>query len=345
MVKIGFRVNFKTGSDNLQRCLTLATGLFETDPSCEIFFFTSSSGNYSDRILNAGFTPFDFGPISTPSEDLEATEDAIKRYEIEILIVDSCSIDESYLKLLRPKVKLLVVVDDLAYLQDYPCHILVNPNLYAHVLKYNCDDETELLLGTEFVPVEQDFDQYANFEHTNPEEVKHILVMFDGSDSKGASILSVKALRTLAGNFSATIIVNKSFKNSEALAKEIGLDSRFIVLQNAKDISKKMSFCDLAIIGSSSIFYELAFFKIPTVFISHTSNQHMFLDYTSKNGLVILNCDIDVESLSRALKQIMSDKNERDRMSARMEDIVDGLGRFRLADEILKLYKEKTETI
>ncbi|MFH1520723.1 MAG: hypothetical protein ABID61_03700 [Candidatus Micrarchaeota archaeon] len=346
MVKIGFRVNFKTGSDNIQRCLTIASGLLETDPACEIFFFTSSSGSHNDKIINAGGTPFDFGPINTPSEDLEATEDAIKRYGIEILLLDSYSINEHYLKSIKPKVKLLVVLDDYPHLQNYHSNILINPNLYAHLLQYTHDDDTELLFGTEFFPLEKEFDQYTDFEHTNSDEVKHILVMFEGNDSKSTSILTVKALKTLQNHFSVTIIIDKLFKNSEALAKEIGLDSRFIVLQDVKEIAKKMASCDLAISNPGSKFYEFAFFKIPTVFISYANYRPIFSDYTSKNGLtILLNGDESAESLGNQLGQFISDKNERIRLSARMDDLVDGLGRFRIADEILKMYKEKTEMI
>lgn len=349
MVKIGFRVNanFKTGSGHLHRCLTLASGLIESEPACEIFFLMSSSSDYSNKITDAGFTHIDLGPLSTTYENLEATREAIRQNNLEILIVDSYEIDENFMKSLKKEI-FLVVIDDFIHLKSYHSHILVNLNAYAHTLPYQCDDNTLLFLGTEFVQLRSEFDQYEDFEHQNPSEAKHILVSFGGSDVKGATLLAVKALKSLPNHFSATIIIGKTFKNSEALAKEIGLDSRFTVLRDVADISKKMAMCDLAISSPSTTFYELAFFRIPTIIIVQAENQELIADYAGKNELAISFGDIknvDQTLFAKTISDLISNKPERDRISARLDGLVDSLGRFRVAEEILKFYKEKTETI
>ncbi|VVC04511.1 UDP-N-acetylglucosamine--N-acetylmuramyl-(pentapeptide) pyrophosphoryl-undecaprenol N-acetylglucosamine transferase [Candidatus Bilamarchaeum dharawalense] len=349
MVRIGFRLNanFKTGSGHLQRCLALASGLKETNSDCEIFFLTSSSSDYKDKIIDPGFVFVDLGPVSTTHENLEATKDAIKHHELKILVVDSYEIDENFMKTLKKEI-LLVVFDDFIHLKSYHSHILVNPTAYAHTLPYQCDEDTKLFLGTEFVQIRKEFDQYEDFERQNPEQAKHVLVSFGGSDPKGATLLTVKALKSLPNPFSVSVVVGKTFKNSEALAKEIGLDSRFIVLQDISDISKKMAMCDLAIVSPSTTFYELAFFRIPTILIVQADNQEMVADYAGKNELAISLGDIrhiNYDLLANTISALIQNRAERDRMSARLDDMVDGLGRFRLAEEILKLYKEKTETI
>lgn len=348
MVKIGFRVNanFKTSSGHLQRCLTLASGLIESEPSCEIFFLMPSS-EYNSKITEAGFIHINLGSLSTTYENFEATNEAIKQNRLEILVVDSYDIDEYFLKSLKKEI-FLVVIDDFIHLKTYPSNILLNLNAYAHTLPYHYDENTLLLLGTEFVQIRQEFDQYEDFQRKNPDEAKHILVSFGGSDVKGATLLVVKALKSITNHFSATIVIGKTFKNSEALAKEIGLDSRFTVLQDVTDISKKMAMCDLAISSPSTTFYELAFFRIPTIIIVQADNQELIADYAGKNGLAISVGDIknvDPTLLAKTISDLISNKPERDRISARLDGLVDSLGRFRVAEEILKRYKEKTEAI
>lgn len=341
-MKIGFRVNanFKTGSGHLQRCLALASGFKETDPSCEIFFLTSDSAEYASRITDAGYASIDLGPITFTYHDLELTEDAVEKNKIDILITDSYAIDENYLSSLKKKV-FLVVIDDFMHLKNYSAHAIVNPNAYAHLLEYKCDEGTELFLGTEFAQLRQEFDEYQDFRRENPDIARRILITFGGSDLKGASVLAVKALKMMDEKFTATIITGRAFKNGEPLAREIGLDSRFIVLSDVHDIARRMASSDIAVASPSVTFSELLLFKIPTVLITQADNQVMIAEYAGKNGLAVSMGDIDAIDaalLSKTFARLISDKAERDRISARIDDLVDGLGRFRLAEEILRAF-------
>jgi UDP-2,4-diacetamido-2,4,6-trideoxy-beta-L-altropyranose hydrolase len=347
MARIAFRVNANQaiGSGNLHRCLSLASGLREVDPSSEIYFFTSSSSDYADKITGAGFVNEDIGAIGWVDQDLEQTLEALEKNKIDMLIIDSHATDEKYLKALKAKT-FLVVIDDSMHLKRYSAHVLVNPNVYSHLLQYSCDEETELLLGTEFVQLRKEFEEYQDIRHDNPEYVKRILVTFGGSDQKGAAITTVRALKSLSDSFTATVVVGRCFKKGEELAREIGLDDRFMVLRDVPDMSKKMEMADLAIASPGATFYELLFFRLPSILITQTGNQAMLADYAGKMGLAMPLGNMsqgDSGKLAAAIKQLMLDKQQRDRMSARMADIVDGMGRFRLATELLKLHREQSD--
>ncbi len=339
-MNIAFRTNanFAVGSGHLRRCLTLATALAETAPDSKIFFLTSGSGEYHKLISEMGFSSVDIGSSLSIDEDLEETIKALSQNNIETLIVDNYAINVNYLRNLKPRVKLLVVMDDHMHLNQYPCHILVNVNLYAHILDYHCDKDTQMLLGTEFVQLRKEFDQYADFKRENPEKVKHILVSFGGSDIKGVSLFAVAALKKLKDNFMVFVITGRSFRRGEELAKLIGLDSRFVIFPEVNDLAKRMENIDLAISSPSTTFYELAFFKIPSVLICYADNQKLILDYAGKNGLAVAIGEIgsiNLDELSHALSQLINSKNDRDNFSRRLDELVDGLGRYRLAEAIL----------
>jgi len=366
MARIAFRVsaNQAIGSGHLHRCLTLASGFKEVEPSSEIFFLTSSSSDYADKITGAGFgfVNVDIGAVGWIDQDLEETLAAIEQNKIDMLIIDSYATDEKYLKALKAKA-FLVAIDDFMHLKHYSAHAIVNPNVYSHLLQYSCDDGTELLLGTEFAQLRQEFEEYQDIRRENPERIRRILVTFGGSDPKGASVTAVRALKSLADAFTATVVVGRCFRKGEELAREIGLDDRFMVLRDVPDMSKKMAMADLAIASPSTTFYELLFFRLPSILITQADNQVMIADYAGKMGLAMSlgymgydkGADADAGAgkvaggdggdsgkLAAVIKQLMADKPERDRMSARMSDLVDGLGRFRLATELLRIYQERS---
>ncbi|MFH0737914.1 MAG: UDP-2,4-diacetamido-2,4,6-trideoxy-beta-L-altropyranose hydrolase [Candidatus Micrarchaeota archaeon] len=343
MVKLAFRVNanFNTGSGHLQRCLSLASGLKETEPSYEIFFLTSESSEYSEKINAAGYAHIDLGRITSSYHDAETTSDAIGKHGIDILIVDSYAMDEGYLESIKEQVSLLVVFDDYMHLKMYHAHIIVNPNIYAHTLDYPCDGDTALLLGADYAQLRKEFDDYQESERSNPDNAKHILVTFGGSDLRGGTILTVKALKRLDKRFLATLIIGKAFRDGEALAREIGLDPRFMILQDVPDMAKRMATADIAVASPSTTFYELMLFRIPSILITQADNQEMIAHYAGMNGLAVCLGDIskvDPANLGKVLDRLIGDKTERDRMSARIDGLVDGMGRFRLAEEILRVY-------
>ncbi len=344
MSKITFRVvsDPKAGYYQLYRCLALASGLKETDSSLEIVFLTNCQSACAQLITNSGYMHVDPGQLSMISWDLETTENYIEEHGTDILIIDNPLINEHYLSSLKEKVSLLVVIDDFMTLKIYDAHVVVNPNLYGHLLDYQYNNSTELLLGTEFSLLSSEFDKYQEFRHDTLDKAKHILIYFRGSDPKNASLLAVKALKIIQGSFSAAIITGGDFEMGEELAREIGLDSRFIVLQES-DIAKRLASSDLAI-TNQTIFCELLLLKIPTVLICDNDKHTMIADYAGKNGLALSLGSVeslDLPSSVKLLNNLICDKSERERMAARMEDLVDGLGRFRLADEILRIYKAK----
>ncbi|MBI5227904.1 UDP-2,4-diacetamido-2,4,6-trideoxy-beta-L-altropyranose hydrolase [Candidatus Micrarchaeota archaeon] len=336
--------NYAVGSGHLRRCLTLASALKETAPDASIFFFTSGSGDYQKLISDGGFSVVDLGSSLSIEEDLEETIATVSKNNIDILIVDNYSINVNYLRNLKPRVKLLVVFDDHMHIKQYPCHVLVNLNLYGHLLDYSCDKNTRLLLGTEFVQLRPEFDPYQEFKRENPDKVKHILVTFGGSDVKGVTIFVVKALSKLKQDFLAYIVTGTNFKRGEDLAKLVGLDSRFIVLPEVGDMAKKIEKTDLAIASPSSIFYELALLKTPCILIGYADNQKLILDYAGKNGLAVSVGEIGSISegeFSSTIKRLIENKEERDNLSRRLEDLVDGLGRYRLAEALLESYNNQ----
>ena len=138
---IAFRVDSSTqiASGHLMRCLTLAEKL-----NCKekiIFISRDLPGNISNLILKKGFKltllnnedldvslkGYEKWLTVRQEQDAKETIEAIKNLNLELLIVDSYAIDVKWEKMLRPSVKKIMVIDDLAN-RKHDCDILLDQN-------------------------------------------------------------------------------------------------------------------------------------------------------------------------------------------------------------------------
>ena len=316
------KISIRAGPDQLSRSLALAQALAELEPSSEITLLTSGCPETREggiRQLNIGAAGL------PPAWDLDATEEAIERADI--LVLDNAP-DEKFQKALRRKAGLLVVVEDHPHGGAYAADCIVNPNVNAHIFEY-AGSGAETLLGTEFFALPRAFDEFQDFRPEVPEKCRKIALHL-GQDRKGASVSLVRKLKKARGGFIATICILPDSPNGQALASEIGLDSRFIV---AGADPRRMAQAEVAV-GSESTFNELLLFRVPTLLPPGSPLS----DYAAKAGMCAI---LSEDRPEDDILSLMADKGPRERMSARMSELGDGLGRYRLAEELLKMHGGK----
>ena len=346
MVKITFRVHAHHGaSSRLLRSLALAEGLLESDPACSVGFLLSGAESACAAVRKEGHPCSHLGNGIFPSWNLEATESALGEDAPQMLVVDDANIDTRFLSELGRKT-FVALMDDHLELEGYPAGAIVNPNINAHTRAYPAADSAALLLGSEFITLASEFDEYQGFERENPERARRILVDFSGPDVEGSILAAVRLLKTLSERFLAEIAVTPDFVHGEALAREIGLDERFMVVGGEAGRAKRMAAADMAICPPNMTFYESLLFGLPCALVLGSEGAAL-AGYSGGNGFAICLGEAGGPDAGAAklLQGMISDKAARDRMSARTTDLVDGFGRFRLADELLGLCCGQGESI
>jgi spore coat polysaccharide biosynthesis predicted glycosyltransferase SpsG len=314
------RIVLRASNDTLPRIIGLAEGIRDTDPSSEILLITSGSR----AVSIPGIRQADIGTQNTLSWDLEYTENAIPE-PVDIIVLDNRP-DEKYQKAMKKKARMLVVIDDEPNCRQYFADAIVNPNVHAHTLDYRGAKDTELLLGTEFYPLGSAFDEFQDFAKETEARCRKISVCL-GEDRRSAAMDAIRILKKSGAHFLAGVSLPLDEEKGEKLASEIGLDERFIV---ADPDPRRQSASDLAICSLQTL-HEFIFFRVPAL-LSDPSASPLLSDYCSKAGICFPLCE---ESLLR----LMNDPEERRRVSGRMADLVDGLGRFRLAEELLAIHE------
>jgi spore coat polysaccharide biosynthesis predicted glycosyltransferase SpsG len=304
-----------------------------------MIFLLTGPKEGEEIIKSQGYRCKYLGTTSLPAWNREVTADALAESGCDMLIVDDPGIDEAYLKEMRSKA-FVIVIDDSMQLGSYSANGIVNPNPNAHMFQYRTDGG-ELFMGTEFSAIPKEFDAYQDMQRIPSEKIRRIFVWFPGSDRKGATLEAVRILKALSDKFVAVILVSKDFMHGEELAREIGLDDRFIFMNEGPGKERKMADSDFAIVSPDMPFQELMMLKVPTALIANpeSKGQSALGEYCGMNGFALYLGEAgatDPEA-GKAVKRLLSDLDGRERMSMRVGELVDGLGRFRLAEELLKL--------
>ena len=234
--KIAFRVDSSTqiGSGHLMRCLTLAEKL-----NCQekiIFISRNLSGNISNLVLKKGFKlillknedldlnlrGYEKWLTVRQEQDAKETIEAIKNLNLELLIVDSYAIDVKWEKMLRPYVKKIMVIDDLAN-RKHDCDILLDQNYYQDIeIRYTglVPEYCKLSLGPQYALLRDEFYEERKHLRVRDGSIRRILVFFGGSDQTNETMKAIQALVAIRRtDISVDVVVGGSNKNKEAVKR------------------------------------------------------------------------------------------------------------------------------
>ncbi len=299
------------------RCMSLAKAAVKL--GCSVFFAVDS--DYGADLITAN--GFNF----VVSDAL----DAIEQFEPDFTIVDSYSVTYEFLSKLRSKTR-LAYIDDL-YMFDYPVDVLINYNAYAESMNYKM--ECRYILGPAYAPLR---DEFIGLPTKKVEPiVKNILITTGSTDDFGFCSTLIKR-GNLSEDVTYNIVVGKFF-DADKLTKLAGKRMNVTLHFNVSAMSKLMLENDLCISACGSTLYELCACGLPTVCFSLADNQLPGAKAFCDSGLMLYAGDVRTglePIVNKALELIESlDVNVRKELSSRQQLLVDGMGAFRVIEQLM----------
>ena len=229
----------------------------------------------------------------------------------------------------------LLVIDDMAKLDHYYADIVLNQNLHAADLKYNCGPNAKLLLGTKYVLLRREFTRRIGVKKDIPKVATKILVTLGGTDPNNLSekvILSMQGLNLTGSRIK--LVVGYANRNLDRLCKatrKAGL--RAEIIKGAPDMSKPMGWADVAISSGGTTVWELAFMGVPSLIGRIASIEEYLLRGLEKHN-VFVNIGsfskISAKELHDKLDELVHDFVVRRDQSALARKLVDGHGCHRV---------------
>lgn len=348
---IGIRVdaNKVIAMGHVMRCITIARQLMKK--GCRVLFLTADEWA-RDTISQAGMdqlclhTRWDW-----MEEELPRLREILSIAGIKMLLVDSYQATKAYFDGLKDLVR-IVRIDD-CFEPVCPADILINYNAYHVRFPYEetYRDGTRLLLGTDYVPLREEFARGDSAKAAGEEEKSEkefsVLLASGGGDTQDAlmgllqKVVEEKAFEKVT----FYVVIGELHPRGE----EIELFSmeyeqpRIKVYRPCKNVAGLMAKCHAAVSAAGTMLFELSAMGVPTVFFETADNQRYDREYFGEEERMLYAGDIrkDREACLAAicenLKKLMADSALRRRMREALLTVTDGHGAERIAEEIVKL--------
>ncbi len=339
---IGIRAdgNKKIGIGHIMRCMTIADAIREQGE--EVIFFLADN-ECVPLVENRGFQCC---TLDSFYDDLDGEYDCLltklKKYGVELLLVDSYYVTPIYLTKLRNEVK-IAYLDDMDFFA-YPVDVLINYNVFAKVQDYPyLDKGITGLIGPHYAPVRREFGLvYREDDELGTEkEIKDILITLGGSDKYN---LSEKIARVLAENTNCRLcVVCGPFNtNKAALLNLADVWPRVTVHENVQDMWNLMQKCDLAVSAAGSTMCELATAGVPSVTFSFVDNQQRIAEAFGQKEAALwvghyesAEEELFFKRIKEAVDRLIADTQLARRIRLNAHELVDGRGAARIARELI----------
>ncbi len=359
-MNIIFRVDAssKIGTGHVMRCLTLAKVLKKQGAKCS-FICRDQKNNLINKIKAEKFkvTVLKFpkkvlkSKISKNNskkysnwlsvdfdDDAFQTINALNNKEVDWLIVDHYGIEKKWEKKLRPKVKNLMVIDDLAN-RNHDCDLLVDQNLvrnfkirYKNILPKFC----KTFLGPEYALLQNEYRDFYSTAPTKIGPVNNILVYFGGTDLYNLTESVLDAfLKLNRKDIFLNVVVNSNNPNIQKFLELSKHHKNIKIICDLISLAPLMLRADISIGACGATTWERCCLGLPSLVITVAENQKQIAKELNKQGIIRWlghYNKISKKSIYQAL-EIYSNQNLKN-WSEACKLVTDGYGALKVAANI-----------
>lgn len=328
--------NSQIGTGHLMRCLALAQG-WKTIGGTVIFITNCESGALRQRLQKEGFAVIGIQNSYPHPSDWQTMQEVLKRYPNTWCVVDGYNFNAEFHRLIRRNGNPLLIVDDMAHLPFYDADIILNQNVTAERLHYNCAPNTELLLGAQYILLRREFEKWRGFIRSTPPLARRVLLTMGGSDPQNITGKVIEALLRVdvEQTLDITVVIGGSNKNHTRLQalvfgqKVRNQEHNVRFLFNVENMPELISETDLAIIAAGGTLWEMLFMKTPILSFSITDFQAQVIEALENLKLVqnlgkIANTNF--AELENILVNLIKSLETRKQMVLATSRLMDGLG-------------------
>lgn len=259
--------------------------------------------------------------------------------EIDWLVVDHYALDKRWENALRPFVKKIFTIDDLAD-RAHDCELLLDQNLFPEPEKrYEnlVPKSAHLLLGPRYALLRPEF-ATARAATSGPRyPVRNVLVFFGGSDPEGLTLKAVNVLKSVAQEheFRADIVTGPVNPHKAAITQATSGLKNAVVHDRFVNMWELMARADLFIGAGGTTSWERCCLKLPAVIISTAENQNGFSAALAEDGVQIFLghfSQVTDDKFRAAISSLLTNPALLTHLSRTAAGITDGNGVRRILD-------------
>lgn len=341
--------NSSIGSGHIMRCIAIAYAAKEKGIDS---VFVTADCDANELIVKHGFRAHSLNTVYNDMlSEIDSFKLFIEKEMPEAIVVDSYYVCREYFNELKRISKKcgcikIVYIDDM--LNDiYNCDYLINYGInddnkeYKYRKKYEFEKIVcpKLLIGTDYVPLRREFRQQNTREHGK--KVNNILILTGGSDVTHTAIAIIRYLENITkyNDIRFHFVVGSLNPDRALIGKTAESLDNVIIHENVNNMSELMINADIAISASGTTLFELCACATPIIAYICADNQG---GVDALNMLLGVPAAVDarydnnyVDELFHRIDYLCENYDERVRLSAEENRLVDGLGAARIVKEFL----------
>lgn len=320
---------------HIMRCLSIADAFRRAGENC---VFVIADKEPKELIASRGYETIILGTRYDCLEgEIPIMSSLIQKMHPDFVILDTYFVTKEYMDSLN-QISNLVYIDDLGAF-PYPCRVLVNYNAYGPYIGYDSLYEHSGVkaplqcLGIRYAPLRDEF-RHAG-PHVQPEKVSKVLISTGGADPCHIAVKMIRKLLEKEIKYSFHFVVGSLNKDADEISALAGNSGCITVHRNVRDMKALLMESDIAVSAAGSTLYELCACGVPTITYVSADNQKMGaeafqkLELMKNIGDIRTLCDYE-EKMMREIDRLADDLPLRKKISASMQEMIDGCGADRL---------------
>ncbi|MCY9692371.1 UDP-2,4-diacetamido-2,4,6-trideoxy-beta-L-altropyranose hydrolase [Paenibacillus alginolyticus] len=293
IVVIRADASLQLGTGHVMRCLTLATQLWQYRAEI-VFVCLDNPYNLSEIIEQQGFkvkiiqnTLFERDKVDTDASQTIQILQQEYDGDIDLLIIDHYHLDIEWERKLRPYVRKMMVIDDLAN-RRHDCDILLDQNLYHHMEKrYEqlVPKSCIQLLGPKYALLREEFVAARGTIRRSFDQISRGLIFFGGSDPTNETTKVLNALihTNECSELSLDVVVGMANPNKDQVRKLCKQNHMNYYCQ-IDFMSELMVHADFMIGAGGTTTWERLYLELPSITIIIAENQREMTEVIAEHG-------------------------------------------------------------
>ena len=267
--RIAFIVNSNNeiGNRPIHACLSIASKLIAHD------FIVLLDKHYESGIKVIK----DYGYDYKVYDGLGDLLTSLKEFNPNIVVNNIQDTSEEYMASLKEEGYFVVNFDDLGVGIDYAD--IVFDSLYEHDLS-----ESNVYSGYKYYVLKDEF--YFQPTKVITQDVKNVLIIFEGTDSNHLSELFLNAILSTNYNNKINIILGEGYGDVEELVSKYESNPLIQIYQNVSDVSEFMFKADIIITSASKAMYDACSLAVPTICVCQNDLEKTHVFANASNGFI-----------------------------------------------------------
>lgn len=337
-MKIVFRADAgrAMGTGHVRRCLTLARALASSVEEIA-FLARPADGDLNDLVSAEGHRWLPISGATDAASDAAACRSLLERSAPwDWLVVDHYGLDARWESALRPAVRRILAIDDLAD-RAHDCDVLLDQNDKGDADPYRgkVPPGARCLLGPSHALLRGEFAEERARSAPRRGELRRLIVSFGGSDPTNETEKFLSALSSRpAGIETIDVVFGRADERTAALVRRASAHAGVRCHVAADDMARRFASADLAVGAAGTTTWERACLHLPAVVTAVAPNQVEIAAAAARRGAAVnlgYHDRVRPEDYADALRTLAEAPARLAEMSRRAGALTDGRGAERVA--------------